>query len=144
MAGSVGEAPVAGIEIGAESFGQREIDTVIGGHAGAQLEGPRYEREVRVTLQGEISQVAQDLACVRCRDGTAGCEAPQRLRDLDVEQMRDRQCRRVSQDYRLDFICLRSDRQQEIDHHRCIEDDQRRPSRISRTSRTESIFVADR
>lgn len=123
-----------------ESLGQRDIHGVVGRKICAQRPCPAKQRSVVVQVKSERRQIPQRLPATQVGQLPGQVETPQNVGDLDFDQARRMPglCR-VSQP-RMD-ACGTPATEQQLDHNRGVEDDQRR-SLSSRNTRTISERVA--
>lgn len=83
-----GEAAVAGEERGVESFGERDIDGVIGSKIVAQLPDADQQPVVRIAANAKRSEVVERRAASHGSDLAGRSVSAQDLRCLEVNEMR--------------------------------------------------------
>lgn len=125
-----GEALVEREQGSAEPFGESDVDGVVRGAIAAQLPDSREQRAVVVSLDVEVHERMQRLACALRGDEVSALRATQDLSHLHVEQVGRVQALAGIGDLGRDTLAGRAP-EQKLDHCRCVEDDHR----LSRSAR---------
>ena len=92
VSGSPGEGGVPCNEWRIERFGKSDVSRIVGCQVAPERPDSKEENVVRVTIQGQISEVAECLLAPLGVHFAGEGVAPQDLSNLEIEQMRGVQC----------------------------------------------------
>ena len=111
MPGSGGESAVAGEQRRVERFGECDVSGIIGGQVVPQFPNPWQQDVVLVATERKVLKIIERILATSGLDSAGRRVAPQRLGDLEIDQMgrvqrkplaeqpliNDRSCRRLQQ-----------------------------------------------
>src|SRR2546429_4798802 len=88
MPGRAGETPVKGDQRRIQRFGEGDVRGIVSREVVPQIPDTRQQGTVRIAVQRKVGEYRESCAAAFAVDLTTDCVAAQRVRDLDIEQMR--------------------------------------------------------
>src|SRR5947208_9967708 len=102
VTGCPSEAPVTSDQRNLERFCERDVDSIIGCQVVPQIPYAGQKETMRIAVQRESGENRKRRAAAVALDLAADRIAAERVRDLDIDQVRGRQCLAVLEPALLD------------------------------------------
>src|SRR6266446_5720255 len=133
MTGRTGEAVVASDQWRTQRLGERYINGVVGCQVIPQIPDSGQQKTVRIAGQRQVGEDRQGGAAAFAVDLAADRVTADRVRNLDIDQMRRMQCLPVVKQPGLDRSGIRR-AEQHLDHRRGVDNDHSRSRSARMTS----------
>ena len=142
VSGCGAEGTIAGHHRRVHRFGEGDIYRVVGAEVVSQLPRTGQQIDVGVTVEVEVGDIGNRFVSTAGGDLTGPHETPERLNDLDVDEVRCMELVLVAKETGLDSTAQRS-LQQKLEQGRRI-DDNHAVSRSSRMTAAAGVFKLTR